>query len=453
MNIAILNCSPKGKNGTTGLYTQFLRNKFNNIHDFTEIELVKKGKKNWISSEFRNAIKSADLILWATPVYFFSLPSQVLHFIKGIFSSEMKNLFVGKYATSLLLSTHIMDNFAYDYIKNISLDLKMNYIDGFSAFMLDLKNKKKRVDIVRNYEYIFNRVNISSISYYDFPDNSQKKWKQLFSEYENTEYSTKRGRKILLIADIDNESNTKRLVNVFCSLNNNKVTTINLRTLKMHYGCEGHLSCCYDGNCIYEDDMYNIYRNDLKDADAIIFASKIENSFATWRLKAFIDRLLPLAHHSFLRGKQFSCIFSGKLSNAPILEGAMNGLGEMLFAARPLAIISDECQDESMILKRIKTLSNDISWCISNNSNKTITFLGFGQQLIMRDCLYAVGSIYKQSYLYFKNKRLFNYPQKDFKGRVINVVLYFVLLFPKMRKNILKNITGLILHPLKRHIN
>ena len=94
--------------------------------------------------EVIDAVKKADAVLWAFPLYFLLVCSQYKRFIELIFERKQEAAFAGKYTASLSTSVHFFDHTAHNYIHAICDDLQMRYAGAYSAAMYDLMKKSER---------------------------------------------------------------------------------------------------------------------------------------------------------------------------------------------------------------------------------------------------------------------------------------------------------------------
>ena len=141
MKIVIVNGSPKGDISVTMQYVAYIRKKFpeheyemfNGAH---EIKKIEKDTASW--DRIIAAIRSADLVLWAFPLYYLLVCSQYKRFIELIAERNATDVFAGKYTASLSTSIHFFDQTAHAYIHAVSDDLGMKYLGGYSAEMHDL---------------------------------------------------------------------------------------------------------------------------------------------------------------------------------------------------------------------------------------------------------------------------------------------------------------------------
>ena len=147
MKIVVVNGSPKGDISVTMQYVAYIRKKFPE-HSFEilnvahEIRKIENDTAVW--NRTLDSIRSADIILWAFPLYYLVVCSQYKRFIELIFERKAQDTFSGTYAASLSTSIHFFDYTAHAYIHAISDDLGMNYLGFYSAEMRDLLSEEER---------------------------------------------------------------------------------------------------------------------------------------------------------------------------------------------------------------------------------------------------------------------------------------------------------------------
>ena len=150
MKIVVLNGSPKGNMSVTLQYVLFIRKKFpqhelkvfNIAQEFRKIEGEEKAFQ-----EIIEAVKSADGVLWAFPLYLLLVHSNYKRFIELIRERGVESAFKGKYTAALSTSIHFFDHTAHNYINAICDDLDMRYVGSFSADMHDLLKEKEQVKL------------------------------------------------------------------------------------------------------------------------------------------------------------------------------------------------------------------------------------------------------------------------------------------------------------------
>jgi NAD(P)H-dependent FMN reductase len=134
MNIVVLNGSPKGELSVTLQYVRYAAKKFpaHSFQFFSIAQSIRKLEKDVAAfGEVITAVKEADAVLWAFPLYFFLVSSQYKRFIELIFERNQLAAFQGKYTASLSTSIHFFDHSAHNYIHAICDDLQMKYVGAY----------------------------------------------------------------------------------------------------------------------------------------------------------------------------------------------------------------------------------------------------------------------------------------------------------------------------------
>ena len=151
MKIVVLNGSPKGRQSVTMQYVRFLELAFPS-HTFViedvgqRIAAIEAHDEDF--SKVIASVTSADAVLFATPVYYMLVPSQLKRFIELVFLRNAASAFSEKYAASLTTSIHFFDHTANAYLHAISEDLGMRWAGSFPAKMEDLLQEKNQRDLI-----------------------------------------------------------------------------------------------------------------------------------------------------------------------------------------------------------------------------------------------------------------------------------------------------------------
>jgi len=147
MKIVVLNGSPKGDVSVTMQYVHYIQKRFPG-HELKILNISQRIRKIERSEEafqeILNEIRSADAVLWATPVYVFLVPAQYKRFIELLAEREAGAVFEGKYCAALTTSIHFYDHTAHNYLHAVSDDLNMRFLGSHSADMSDLRREGGR---------------------------------------------------------------------------------------------------------------------------------------------------------------------------------------------------------------------------------------------------------------------------------------------------------------------
>ena len=156
MKIVVLNGSPKGNISVTLQYVLFIRKKFPQ-HELKVFNIAQEFRKiegeEEAFQEIIEAVKSADGVLWAFPLYILLVHSNYKRFIELIRERGVESAFKGKYTAALSTSIHFFDHTAHNYINAICDDLDMRYVGSFSADMYDLLQTKEQDKLIRFAEH------------------------------------------------------------------------------------------------------------------------------------------------------------------------------------------------------------------------------------------------------------------------------------------------------------
>jgi len=315
MRIVALSGSPKGELSGTVQYFNYIEKNFPD-HEFEVIDIGKEISKIEKNPEYFQSIieemKVSDGIVWTFPVFVFLVPYQLKRFIELIFENEVENIFENKYGTALSTSVHFFDHTAHNYIHSVCDDLKMRYIEGFSAEMRDLLIPEERDNLLKFAENFFNSIENNLPTEIKYAPISPD-----IPEYipANVQDTPKTGdKKIVLITDSDEkDTNLNRMIDVFKKFIPSPVEVVNLNEINIRGGCLSCYRCAYEGICVYKDDFMNIYKDKIMPAEAIIFAGKIRDRYLSSKWKMFFDRSFFNGHRSVIQGKQMGYIISGPL--------------------------------------------------------------------------------------------------------------------------------------------
>lgn len=454
MKIVVLSGSPRNELSVTMHYVKYLENKFSQ-HEFKILNIYDAIKKLENNAEFMeqtmNEIKYSDGIIWAFPVYIYTVHSHYMRFIELIFERNAKEVFKGKYTVALTTSIHFFDHTAINYIHSICDDLDMNYVDYFSIHMRDLLNKDIRINLVQFFEnYLdtinqqlttfksYNQVNYTPIDY--IPEASHEQIDHL-------------GKKIVVITDSLKNKNVKYMIEKFSRLFNGNIELINLEEADIKGPCLGCIKCGYNHECVYKDkdDYINIYNNKLKTADILVFAGAICYRYLSSTWKNFFDRSFFHNHTPSLIGKQVGIILSGPLAQIPnlrqILETYVQWNGSNL-----VGFVTDESDKSSDIDERLYTLSYKLIHLSMSGYHKPSTFLGVAAKKVFRDEIWNTkGFPFVADHRSYKKLKMYDFPQKKYKIRLVNFILTLLMKFPAIRKRMYSDQSKKLI-PLKRII-
>src|SRR6056297_948867 len=361
MKIAVLNGSPKGLKSITMQSVQFIKKEFAQ-HELEIINISQKANKIKKDPETLNniieKIKAADAVLWATPVYYFLVPSQYKTFIELIFQEDKNiNAFRDKYTAVLTTSVHLLDHIAHNYLNAICDDLSMKFLGSFSADM------------------------------HDFLDDKAIEYKPSMPDGR---IDMGRHKCVILNDAEENQSNLFNMANAVASHLRGDVEVINLYDIDIKIGCQGCYHCAYDNTCRFEkeDEFVGVFNSKIEPADILLFCGTIKDRYLSSRWKLFIDRTFFKQHVPYLSGKQLGFLISGPLKKNPNLRQALEAYSDLM-GANLVDIITDENESSEAMDALLSSLAQRLIDFAEKGYYQPRYFYSIGAMKIMRDLFWG----------------------------------------------------------------
>jgi multimeric flavodoxin WrbA len=459
MRIAVLNGSPKtDANSVSMHYVKYLTRLMPQV-DFeptnvaNEVNNLERDNKKFEQVIAR--IESADGVLWCFPLYYLLVSAQMKRFIELVFERNAGAAFKAKPTAALATSIHFCDNFALNYVREISDDLGMNYYDHYSAAMDDLTiaTERARLHIFANGFIEFIKAGIIT-AHQSLPLTYERK-KLEFSEVGTKVIQT--SQKTIILSDAsEQDTNLNQMIGFVRQQFDNRLEVINLHDIKILGGCVGCIHCGYDFTCVYDakDDYRKLWETKLKQADIIIFAGSIKDRYLSAKWKQFFDRSFFHNHAPLLAGKQIGMIISGPFRQMENLKNIFKSYFEFQ-KANLSGIVSDDYAEPEMIVQDLLNLSKKLVWGAEQGYFAPLTFLGVAGHKIFRDILYSrLRFPFIKDFQSFKRSECFDFPQKNLKSILLSNIMILLTRIPKLRKEIYtKHLVGGMTQPLKKAID
>ncbi|MFC1889430.1 NAD(P)H-dependent oxidoreductase [Thermodesulfobacteriota bacterium] len=455
MKIVVLGGSPKGDESATMQYVHYIQRQFPQ-HDLEIIQVSQRIRKietvEGAFDEIVNAIRSADGVLWAFPVYFLAVPYGYKRFIELVFERGVAEDFAGKYAAVLTTSIHFFDHTAHNYMRAVCDDLGMAFGGSCSAEMYDLVSEAGREttkQFARNFfdaienEYpaarAFQPVVPTALEYVpDVEKAPVDPW----------------DRKILVLTDsVDESTNLGRMVERFRSAFSEGVEVIDLNGVDIKGGCLGCIQCGYANECAYgdRDEFVDFYNSKVKTADIVVFAGHIVDRYLSSLWKMYFDRSFFNNHTPSLMNKQTAFIISGPLGQNANLRQILQGYIECQIA-NIVDFVTDEATDSAALDATLHSLAERLVQCSRREVLMPATFLGFGGIKVFRDDIWGrLRFPFLADHKFYKANGVYDFPQKDVKARLQNALLILLTKIPSMRKELYtKRIKAEMIKPLQK---
>lgn len=417
MDICILNGSPKGEKSVTMQYVKFLvlanpDHSFHTCDVSNKIRALEKSSQEW--EQVKETIQNADIILWATPVYFQHVPAQYKRFIEILHEKKGEEILSGKYTASLSTSVHFFDNKVHEYLQGISEDFGMKYVGSFSAGMEDLMQEKNQKQL---------------IAFGDDMLQACMSYRPVLRAYPpvpvfHREYSPgivrdpidTRMKRILILHDSVPGSNLEKMVQQAGSVFAGKADICHLDEIDLKGGCLGCVRCAFENQCVYSDSFCTFWKNKVEPADIIVFAGAIRDRYLSSLWKQFFDRSFFLGHIPKYSGKQIVIMLEGPLANIP---GLRENLSCLISGANLVDIITDEPEEDANIDALINSAAERAIRFVEAGYGKPLMFPSVAGRIILRDEIWGnLRSIFRADHRYYKSHGLYDFPQYQYRKRI-----------------------------------
>jgi hypothetical protein len=127
---------------------------------------------------------------------------------------------------------------------------------------------------------------------------------------------------------------------------------------------------------------------------------------------------------------------SGPLSQIPNLRQILEAYTE-LQQANLVNIVTDECGDSGALDALIQGLAARLVWSASKGYMKPPTFLEVGGRKLFRDEIWSnLRFPFQADHKYYKEHGFYDFPQKNYRARMMSRMLMLLTKIPAMRKEI-----------------
>src|SRR6056297_39316 len=458
MKIAVLNGSPKGLKSITMQSVQFIKKEFAQ-HELEIINISQKANKIKKDPETLNniieKIKAADAVLWATPVYYFLVPSQYKTFIELIFQEDKNiNAFRDKYTSVLTTSVHLLDHIAHNYLNAICDDLSMKFLGSFSADMHDFLDDKERQRLLLFMQSFFNGIEkkLPTAKKHGPIDHKAIEYKPSMPDGR---IDMGRHKCVILNDAEENQSNLFNMANAVANHLKGDVEVINLYDIDIKTGCQGCYHCAYDNTCRFEkeDEFVGVFNSKIEPADILLFCGTIKDRYLSSRWKLFIDRTFFKQHVPCLSGKQLGFLISGPLKKNSNLRQALEAYSDLM-GANLVDIITDENESSEAMDALLSSLAQRLIDFAEKGYYQPRYFYSIGAMKIMRDLFWGKYRFLCQAdHKFYKNNGIYDFPQKNYKDRMLNNIVIPLTRIPSVRKKLYNSVQEEMIKPYAKILN
>ena len=247
---------------------------------------------------------------------------------------------------------------------------------------------------------------------------------------------------MLVLTDAyDGNTNLGKMIERFRQSFADEIDVIDLNDVDIRGACLGCMRCGYDYTCTYQDGFADFYNQRVRTADIIVFAGTVKGRYLSSTWKTFYDRSFFWNHTPSLAGKQLGYIISGPLRQNPNLIQILEASSTARQHANHVDIITDECENSAEIDALLQSFAERLVSFAEKGYVRPQNFLGVGGHKVFRDNIWGrLRPIWQADHRYFKEHGLYDFPQKDYKIRVLTPILMLLTGIPGIRKKYYANV-------------
>ncbi len=453
MKIVVLNGSPKGRQSVTMQYVEYLRLRYPEVD--IEIHDVARHINGLVRDEARSAevvdaVRGADGVLWAFPLYILLVSSQYKRFIELIEERGATDAFAGRYAACLSTSINFYDSSAHAYMRGVCEDLGMPYAGFYSANMQDLMKPEERQRLDGFAEDLFqtirNRTALPRLTAPLVPS-----LRELHLSAPQVRIS-RGNRRIVVLSDAGPEDhNVRAMVDRFAGAFSDGVEVYQLDDLDIRGGCQGCLRCGAEYRCAWtgKDGFIEFYNETLRKADVIVYAGAITARQLSWKWRQFFDRSFFNTHTPTLMGKQIVFLVSGPLSQLPELRLVYEAWMEVQ-RSNLVGFVSDEA-DDATVAAELDGVAERVVRLAHVGYVRPRTFLGIAGMKIFRDDIWGgLRIIFRADHKAYKQMGVYDFPQRKVLRRVLVSLGWLITGLPGIRSRFPSMMKSQMIRPYQR---
>ena len=461
MKILVIGGSPKGKESVTVQYARYIEKKFPDcefawIYPAQKIRGLEQYETKW--NEAADLMRNAEAILWAFPLYYFLVHAGLKRFIELLFERGGNRMLSGKYCASLSTSIHFFDNTAHDYIRSVSEDLGMRFVQAHSPKMDDLFSAGGRTQTERFFRTFLQAVDGQRV----IPRSSRPlnfdREEALFAQAPE---KIATGKSVLILTDLPSanklspdEKNLDAMTQRIASSIDGNVERLSILDMGISGNCMGCLRCGDKNICTYEgkDGFAGLYKEKLGKSDVIIFCGTIKDRYLSAAWKRFFDRSFFNTHQPSLTKKHFGFVISGPLSQTETLRQVLQGYTE-LQDSQLCGMVSDEKAVGTTLADRLDGLTAQIIGQANEEYFAPQTFFGVGGMKVFRDDIFAnLKMVFRADHRAYKKLGIYDYIQSKPLKRLGFSIAHLLTGIPFIKKQLYAHMIDGMIAPYKKII-
>ncbi len=424
LKVLVVNGSPKGEYSLTLQHSLYML-----VHEKdVEYKVLHAGKDltnmeiepAWLASAIAD-IEWCDAIIWSTPVFTMLVPWQLIRFFELIKEAGRNSVFEGKYATSMMTCFHYYDNLAEEWLRGMSEDRGMAFVEGRTAENTDMLKPENRASM----RFFMNNFVNSCRNRYPV----DRKFMPVINtsprfnpgKLQSDQKPKQKGlRTVLLTDEIHMDGNLSGMIDVFLDAYLHEVEVIDINKYPYEAACKGCLKCELVGECDRRDGFQDFYLNLVNKCDVLIFGMNTGERYLKPIWKLFIDRTFSNGHRTSMMGKHTAYLVAGPLRSLPGVRQFLEGK-DNVGRENAICIIGDEYDDSAYLESLLRHSAIRLAQAAQAKYQKSINFLGWGGIKIFRDLIYSMRGVVGDDHKFYKKHGLYDFPQKDLGKQFFNL--------------------------------
>lgn len=438
MRIVVIAGSPKGETSVTLQYVRYLEKSFSShewVIEHVASRIPKLERNRAAFDAVIDQVRSADLVLWAFPLYVLLVPAGYKRFIELIAERRAQGAFAGKYAASLSTSIHFHDNCAHDYVRAVSEDLGMRFVGSHSPEMHDLEKEKGQRQLLDFGGGVLDVVQARLAVPRTFAPLASHEF--AYESATDAAAVDATGLRVVILHDARKaDVNLHAMVERVRRSMRGQVQVHNLWDVEIKGNCLGCLRCARSYRCAWQgkDGFIDFYDRVLRPADVLVFAGTVVDRHLSSRWRQFFDRAFFNTHTPSFAGKQLGFLVSGPLSQMANLREVLTGYTQWQ-EANLVGLVSDEVGSAGALDELLTAFAHRAVAAARAGTVQPFDFHGVGGAKIFRDHIYGpLRCVFRADHRYYARTGFYDFPTWNWRERLLNALWAILFLIPAVRR-------------------
>jgi multimeric flavodoxin WrbA len=261
------------------------------------------------------------------------------------------------------------------------------------------------------------------------------------------------GKKVLIVVDdFSNSSNLRPMLESFQKAFLPVATLMQLKDVDIKGGCLGCMKCGLDNSCAYQgkDGFIDFFNDQIKTADILFFAGSIHDRFLSSLWKCFFDRSFFNGHIPVLEGKQIGFVIAGSFNQLSNLREILEAYADVQHA-NLVGFVSDDMGGSPEINDALQSMASSAVMYSKKGYLQPQKFFGVAGTKLFRDAVFGkLRIVFQADHKYYKKIGFYDFPNKNYKWRLINSTIVSLTRIPFMRREFVKRMKVEMIKPFGR---